>query len=865
MANNLDFSATLEFIDKVSEPLRTLEGQLERASEGYSKTRNALRDLQRQQNDISSFNKLTSELKDTSNKLDNARQNFSDLQRQMQATNAPTQALINNFNKAQATVGKLEHKFDSQNNKLRQVQSRLKGAGISTNDLANHQKRLAKEIIQANSAMTKQGNKLDKMRKIQAQSQKMEQMRNSSAMLMAKGMAGTYAGAKFIQPGLDLEKEMSKVQALTRLDANSEQFKALQQQAMHLGSTTAFTSADAGRGQAFLAMVGFTPEAIQKAMPSVLDLALAGGMELPQVADISSNIMSGMGLEDMSRVGDVLSASFTRANIDIAMLGETMKYAAPGAKGLNVSIEELASMAGKLGDAGIQGSEGGTALRSIMARLASTPKPVAKALAKLGIESKDAQGNLRPLPQLLKEIDDATKNMGTAERNEVLTHIAGMEASNALQILTEKAGSGELQKLTETLKNSDGELQQLSKTMNNNTLGDFKSLQSAMDGLRTSIFESNKDNIRDFIQAVTELTQKFTTFANEHPKLMSALGALFALLAVGAVIIGGIGAVMLTVLAPMAMLRASLVTLGLPTTLTPLSMLAKAFGFVGTAIRAVTAFMIANPIVAILIAIAAAAIYIWANWETLGPKFQMFYQCMIDVVSGWIEWTVNAWNGLKTTVINYANELWSNLGIKFDSGIQALIGILLAFSPVGIFIQVFAPVWAWFTELPAKFKQFGSNMLDGLKQGILGKASSVIDSVTSIASKIKNAFTSARAMDIHSPSRVFRGYGDNIMQGLNNGLLANNSPIQSMIATSNNLRNAMDTSAIRFDTRKPIMATMGMGGSMAQMGRQSAQPVTINIYTQPNQNEQQIAQLVAQELGKQQSNNNALYDMAEDW
>ncbi len=107
----------------------------------------------------------------------------------------------------------------------------------------------------------------------------------------------------------------------------------------------------------------------------------------------------------MSKVGDVLSTAFTRANVDIAMLGETMKYAAPGAEGLNISLEELASMAGKLGDAGIQGSEGGTALRSIMSRLASTPKPVAKALHELGIQSKDAQGNLRPLPTLLKEIN----------------------------------------------------------------------------------------------------------------------------------------------------------------------------------------------------------------------------------------------------------------------------------------------------------------------------------------------------------------------------------------------------------------------------------------------------------------------------
>lgn len=159
----------------------------------------------------------------------------------------------------------------------------------------------------------------------------------------------------------------------------------------------------------------------------------------------------------------------------------------------------------------------------------------------------------------------------------------------------------------------------------------------------------------------------------------------------------------------------------------------------------------------------------------------------------------------------------------------------------------------------------GGQIMDGLKNGIMNRANAVVAGIQSVAAKVKSAFTSM--MGIHSPSRVFAGYGDNIMAGLNNGLLANNAPLQSMIRTSDNLRNAMDTSAIKFDNRKPITASMANGSQ--GYGGQSVAPININIYPQPNQSPADIAQLVAQELAKaklgQTTNNTALYDHAEAW
>src|SRR3546814_15246707 len=111
-------------------------------------------------------------------------------------------------------------------------------------------------------------------------------------------------------------------------------------------------------------------------MPGLLDMAKAGGNELAETADIASNILTGFGIsaDQMGRVGDVLVGAFTRSNTNLAMLGETMKYAAPIASSLGQDIETVAAMAGKLGDAGIQGGMGGTALRAILNRLSADRK-----------------------------------------------------------------------------------------------------------------------------------------------------------------------------------------------------------------------------------------------------------------------------------------------------------------------------------------------------------------------------------------------------------------------------------------------------------------------------------------------------------
>jgi TP901 family phage tail tape measure protein len=115
-----------------------------------------------------------------------------------------------------------------------------------------------------------------------------------------------------------------------------------------LGAETAFTTRDAASGQAFLAMAGFTPQAIQAALPGVLNMALAGGMDLVKVPilDQTSFLSSVSDPKEMDRVSDVLTAAFTRTNTDLMNIGEAMKYAGTGWRRSWVDVERTTAMIG---------------------------------------------------------------------------------------------------------------------------------------------------------------------------------------------------------------------------------------------------------------------------------------------------------------------------------------------------------------------------------------------------------------------------------------------------------------------------------------------------------------------------------------
>ncbi|EFI7031229.1 phage tail tape measure protein [Escherichia coli] len=416
---------------------------------------------------------------------------------------------------------------------------------------------------------------------------------------------------------------MSRVQALTRIDKNSPQFKALREQALKLGSETQFTASDVASGQSFLAMAGFTPQAIQAALPGVLNMALAGGVELGETADIGSNILTQFNLtaDQMDRVGDTLTAAFTRTNTDLRALGETMKYTGPVAAKLGISLEEAAAMAGMLANNGLRGSDAGTAMRASLSRLASPPKAAADALKELGVSVADARGKIRPMEDVLLDLYKATQKYGQVDQVSFFKDIAGEEAFVGLQTLVAAAGSGELQKLTRELQGARGEADRVAKVMADNLDGDLKNLDSAWEGLRIRISDLVDGPLRSVTQWLTRVLEKITSLAQAHPvltrQLLIAGGALLAMTAT----IGSLSLVIGVLYGKLATLRLGFDILTRSMNVVRVlpalwGMLTGSVSLLGGAIGALF-----SPVGLIVAALAGAAVLIWKYWDPIRAFF----------------------------------------------------------------------------------------------------------------------------------------------------------------------------------------------------------------------------------------------------
>jgi len=292
--------------------------------------------------------------------------------------------------------------------------------------------------------------------------------------------------------------------------ATGAEFEALTAKAKELGKTSKFTMTDIASGMEFLARAGFETNEIISAMDGVVALASSQVMDLGRAADITSNILTGMGLEagEAGRVADVLAQTAASANVNVEMLGESFKYAAPLAAAAGWSIEETAAAIGKMGDAGIQGSMAGTALRFAISELIGESDNFKDKLGELGMKMDDLKGpdgQLLGMAEVMGVFED--KGFGAAE---MLT-LFGKRAGPALAILLEQGEDG-LADFTAALEASEGAAQRMADIQLDTFSGQLTVLQGSWELLLVTIGEDMmpilknllKDHIIPLVNGITE-------------------------------------------------------------------------------------------------------------------------------------------------------------------------------------------------------------------------------------------------------------------------------------------------------------------------------------------------------------------------
>ncbi|MBN7188447.1 phage tail tape measure protein [Proteus mirabilis] len=944
MSNNLKLQVVLSAVDKLTAPFRSAQESNKRLASAVRQSRDSLKKLNQQASQIDGFRKIKQQLTSTQQAYQSATQRVATLAKEIANSENPTKKQLEAFKKAQREAGRLKVQYEQLQQSAQRQRSALQANGISTNQLGQAQRRLNSDIERTTQQLRRQENQLRRsaeqerrMAAAKSQYQKTLDVRNkmagTGATMTATGAGMLYSAKQTLMPGYEFNVGMSKVQALTRLDKNSDEFKMLREQARELGATTAFTANQVAQGQAFYAMAGFKPEQIKNAMPGTLAMSLAGDIDLGTTADIGSNILTGFKLDSdqMGRVSDVLVGAFTRSNTSLTMLGDTMKYVAPVASGLGVDLETAAAATGKLGDAGIQGSMAGTSLRAILGRLAEPPKMAAKALEELGIKTRDAKGNLRDFPELLAELDKKTAKMGNAQRAGFFKHIAGEEAFSALSVLAEQAGKGELQTLVADLKQAKGEAQKVAGTMTDNLSGDMKNLQSAWEDLGIQIFDGIDSPLRQISQSITRVISKVGVWMKENPELAKTLTMIGLAIAGIITTLGILSLSIAAMLGPLAAAKLSLSILGIKGG-SALTLLLKPIKLLGSAFLGLGKAMLANPILLVIAAIAAAVYLIYKNWDTIGPYVYKVW----DTVK---RYTAIAWQALKDTIksaweaikyiffnwtllgliikhwdsiVSYTQTTWTMIKTKISDvweGIKTTLkngwnNIVKSVQETWETIKTTISIkWNEIVEdtkaLPAKFLQFGSDLIDAIIQGIKNKWTDFKNSIGELATAAKEALTPEfmksndpkvqSALDSYNsnfagmydsggyiPRGKFGIAGENgpeIVEGPAN--ITSRKHTAMLAAAALSLGSAFSLQAqnaplhphsLPVENYRPAPANVNI-----QQQRYQGAPAhyEINIHPQPNQSAQDIAQLVIAEIERRerekQARLNSRYQDSEVW
>ena len=354
-------------------------------------------------------------------------------------------------------------------------------------------------------------------------------------LMLSGAMAAPLVMAARSFAGFD--DSMRLVQAVTQ--ATDADFKALTKTAQRLGRDTSYTAQQAADAMVSLGRMGFSPAEIQASIDAVLNLARSTGTELAEAGNIAANSMRIFGIEasQMSDVADVLTVTANSSAQTLIDLFEALKMGGPQAAAAGESIRETSAAIAVLANMGIKGSLAGTALRKSFSQFAKVK--VQDQLRSVGVETVDANGNLRKMAEIMRDIAKAMSTMPTAEKLAFAEDIFDIRGSLAGLTLT--ANTDELDAMLARLRDVEGVAADTAKKMDAGLGGAFRLLLSAVEGAMNAIADAMNSTLRGLIVKVTAVINAFSQWIEANSGLVTAFAVTVAGAAGLAVVLIAIG------------------------------------------------------------------------------------------------------------------------------------------------------------------------------------------------------------------------------------------------------------------------------------------------------------------------------------
>ena len=696
--------------------------------------------------------KLQTALKGVNTEIRNTQSQLRDVDKLLKLDPGNTELLAQKHRLLGDAVKETKEKLETLKTAAEQADQALKDGTITQEQYDGLQREIAETEAKLKSLEEQAKASGTALQEIAAKGEKLKTVGDNVTEVGKKFLPVTAGvvglGTVAVKTAADFDSAMSKVAAVS--GATGKDLDALRDKAREMGSKTKFSASEAAEAMNYMAMAGWKTEDMLSGIEGVMNLAAASGEDLATTSDIVTDALTAFGLsaKDSGHFADILAAASSNANTNVSMMGETFKYCAPIAGALGFSAEDTAEAIGLMANAGIKGSQAGTALRTIMNNLSGDVKICGSSIGEVTVATTNADGSMRDLSDILADCRTAFAGLTESEKAQAAESLVGKNAMSGFLALM-NAGEGDINKLSSAIENCDGCAAGMADTMNNNLEGQLTILKSQLQELAISFGEMLMPAIRTIVGWI----QKFVDWLNSMDEGTRKVIITIALVA------AAIGPVLIIV-------GKVISAVGTIMTLVP-----KLMGIINAAkgvFAAFNAVCAANPyvlIIAAIVALVAAFIYLWNNCE----EFRQFW---IDLWEGIKEIAIAVWEALKaffqaaweaikttaTTVWNAIKDFFTGLweGIKniFTTVVNAISTFLTnawnaikntvttVFNAIKTF---FTTIWngikSVITTVVTAISTFLTTAWNGIKTAITTVLNAIKTAVTTVWNGIKNTIT----------------------------------------------------------------------------------------------------------------------------
>ena len=696
--------------------------------------------------------KLQTALKGVNTEIRNTQSQLRDVDKLLKLDPGNTELLAQKHRLLGDAVKETKEKLETLKTAAEQAEQALKDGTITQEQYDGLQREIAETEAKLKSLEEQAKSSATALQEIAAKGEKLKTVGDNVTNVGKKFMPVTLGvvglGTAAVKTAADFDSAMSKVAAVS--GATGSDLEALRDKAREMGEKTKFSASEAAEAMNYMAMAGWKTEDMLSGIEGVMNLAAASGEDLATTSDIVTDALTAFGLtaKDSGHFADILAAASSNANTNVSMMGETFKYCAPIAGALGFSAEDTAEAIGLMANAGIKGSQAGTALRTIMNNLSGDVKICGSSIGEVTIATTNADGSMRDLSDILADCRTAFSGLSESEKAAAAESLVGKNAMSGFLALM-NAGEADIEKLSSAIDNCDGSAASMAETMNDNLAGQLQILKSQLEELAISFGELLMPAIRTIVGWI----QKFVDWLNSMDEGTRKVIVTIALVA------AAIGPVLIIV---------GKVISAVGTIMTLVPKLAGVINAAKGVFAAFNAVCAANPyvlIIAAIVALVAAFIYLWNNCE----EFRQFW---IDLWEGIKEIAIAVWEALKaffkaaweaikttaTTVWNAIKDFFSGLweGIKniFTTVVNAISTFLTtAWNTIKNTVTTvwnaiktfFTTIWngikSVVTTVVTAISTFLSTAWNGIKTAITTVLNAIKSVVTTVWNGIKSVIT----------------------------------------------------------------------------------------------------------------------------